>query len=121
MVCWRAQVLRLAPSRHVLAFALHHIIADGWSLGILLDDLEHAYRNALTGETPLLPPATFQYRDYVADDQRLYRPAEVNILQGNASKALKTFGWSPSVRFQGLVKEMVAADCEAFKNQSGHS
>jgi hypothetical protein len=67
----RAHVLRLAPSRHVLAFALHHIIADGWSLGILLDDLEHAYRNAIAGEAPLLPPAPFQYRDHVAREHAL--------------------------------------------------
>jgi len=60
------------------------------------------------------------YRDYVADDQRLYRPAEVNILQGDASKALRTFGWSPTVRFEGLVKEMVAVDCEAMRNQPRH-
>jgi GDPmannose 4,6-dehydratase len=51
------------------------------------------------------------YRAYVIDDQRLYRPAEVNILQGDASKAREKFGWSPHVRFEALVKEMVAADC----------
>ena len=57
------------------------------------------------------------YRDYVTDDQRLYRPAEVNILQGDASKAEQKLGWSPTVRFQALVKEMVAADCEAMRKQ----
>ena len=56
------------------------------------------------------------YKDYVADDQRLYRPAEVNILQGNASKAKEKLGWSAVVRFEELVKEMVSADCEAMRN-----
>jgi len=55
------------------------------------------------------------YREYVTDDQRLYRPAEVNILQGDASKARQRLGWSPTIRFQALVKEMVAADCEAIR------
>ncbi len=57
-------------------------------------------------------------RDYVTDDQRLYRPAEVNILQGDASKAKKTLGWTPTIRFEALVKEMVAADCEAMRNSA---
>jgi GDPmannose 4,6-dehydratase len=56
------------------------------------------------------------YRAYVTDDQRLYRPAEVNILEGDYSKAREKLGWSPTIRFQGLVKEMVAADCEAIRH-----
>jgi GDPmannose 4,6-dehydratase len=56
------------------------------------------------------------YHAYVTDDQRLYRPAEVNILQGDYSKAREKLGWSPTIRFEGLVKEMVAADCEAIRH-----
>jgi GDPmannose 4,6-dehydratase len=56
------------------------------------------------------------YRDYVTDDQRLYRPAEVNILQGDYSKAQQKLGWSPTIKFHALVKEMVAADCEAIRS-----
>jgi len=56
------------------------------------------------------------YRAYVTDDQRLYRPAEVNILQGDYSKAQQKLGWSPAIKFHALVKEMVAADCEAIRS-----
>jgi GDPmannose 4,6-dehydratase len=56
------------------------------------------------------------YHAYVTDDQRLYRPAEVNTLQGDYSKAREKLGWSPTIRFEGLVKEMVAADCEAIRH-----
>jgi len=56
------------------------------------------------------------YRAYVTDDQRLYRPAEVNILQGDYSKAREKLGWSPAIKFHALVKEMVAADCEAIRS-----
>jgi GDPmannose 4,6-dehydratase len=56
------------------------------------------------------------YRKYVTDDERLYRPSEVNILQGDSSKAREKLGWSPTIRFEGLVKEMVAADCEAMRH-----
>jgi GDPmannose 4,6-dehydratase len=58
------------------------------------------------------------YLDFVKDDQRLYRPAEVNILQGDASKAKEKLGWEPTIQFADLVKEMVAADCEAMRNPS---
>jgi GDPmannose 4,6-dehydratase len=58
------------------------------------------------------------YRQYVVEDKQLIRPAEVNILQGDAAKAQRVLGWTPTVRFQALVQEMVSADCEAAKSSS---
>ncbi len=54
------------------------------------------------------------YRDYVTNDPELFRPAEVNLLQGDASKAQARIGWKPSLNFQELVREMVEADCRAL-------
>jgi len=59
------------------------------------------------------------YRDYVVQDPRLYRPAEVNVLQGDASKAKEQLGWTNSVTFESLVKEMVDADLEYASNSTG--
>ncbi len=59
------------------------------------------------------------YHKYLVDDSRLYRPAEVNILLGDYSKAKRVLGWAPVVRFEGLVKEMVAADCAAARKAAG--
>ena len=53
-------------------------------------------------------------RDYVVVDQELHRPAEVNILLGDASKARAQLGWNHSVTFEELVREMVEADCRAL-------
>ena len=58
------------------------------------------------------------YREFVRDDPQLYRPAEVNVLQGDASKALRKLGWSPLVRFGALVREMVASDCAALRDSA---
>jgi GDPmannose 4,6-dehydratase len=55
------------------------------------------------------------YREFVIQDPQLYRPAEVNLLQGDASKAAERLGWTYSVRFSDLVKEMVDADLEYHK------
>jgi GDPmannose 4,6-dehydratase len=54
------------------------------------------------------------YRDYLVIDQELYRPSEVNILQGDASKAHKKLKWKPNISFEALVKEMVEADLKWY-------
>jgi GDPmannose 4,6-dehydratase len=46
-------------------------------------------------------------------DPRYFRPAEVDVLQGDASHACQKLGWRPTIRFPALVKMMVEADCAA--------
>ena len=55
------------------------------------------------------------YRDYVVQDQRFFRPAEVDLLVGDASKAGEVLGWEPTVSFGELMSRMVAADVERLK------
>ncbi len=50
------------------------------------------------------------YRDYVVQDPRFFRPAEVDLLVADPSKARQKLGWSPTVTFEELVKMMVDAD-----------
>jgi len=50
------------------------------------------------------------YQDYVVVDPRFYRPAEVDILLGDPSKAMSVLGWEPALGFKGLVKDMVDND-----------
>lgn len=57
--------------------------------------------------------AELDYRDYVKLDERYYRPAEVDLLIGDATKARSVLGWQPRYTFKELVKEMVEADLEA--------
>ena len=54
------------------------------------------------------------YRDYLTIDKKLYRPSEVHVLQGDASKAHKKLKWKPSISFETLVKEMVEADLKWY-------
>ena len=58
--------------------------------------------------------AGLDYREYVRTDAQLYRPAEVNLLRGDASKAKQILGWSATVPFEALVREMVEEDCRAL-------
>ncbi|MEU6990938.1 amino acid adenylation domain-containing protein [Streptomyces sp. NPDC046465] len=60
----RAELLRLAPDRHVLLLVLHHIAGDGWSLGPLAADLARAYTARVRGEVPGWSELAVQYADY---------------------------------------------------------
>ena len=61
---FRAKVYRLAPEHHVLLLTMHHIISDGWSMGILIRELGTLYRAFSRDGTPLLPELPVQYRDF---------------------------------------------------------
>jgi GDPmannose 4,6-dehydratase len=54
------------------------------------------------------------YLDYVKHDPRYDRPAEVDVLLGDASKARERLGWTPSVTFGGLVRQMVEAELQGI-------
>ena len=58
--------------------------------------------------------AGLDYRNHVVTDPTLFRPAEVNLLLGDATKARTKLGWTPSITFESLVREMVDADCRAL-------
>jgi len=55
------------------------------------------------------------YKDYVTQDPRYYRPAEVDLLVSDPSKARQILGWRQRVDFKGLVEMMVEADLRQYK------
>ena len=57
------------------------------------------------------------WQEYVETDPGLFRPAEVNTLRGDASKARRVLGWRPEVDFAGLVRMMVEADLERARKE----
>ncbi len=57
------------------------------------------------------------YKDFVVIDRCFKRPAEVDLLIGDSSKAKKKLGWTPNVNFENLVKIMVDADLELLKKE----
>jgi GDPmannose 4,6-dehydratase len=56
------------------------------------------------------------YRDYVVQDERFFRPAEVDLLVADPSRARDELGWTPRVRFPQLVEMMVEADLERYRS-----
>ncbi|WP_237380067.1 non-ribosomal peptide synthetase [Cupriavidus sp. SW-Y-13] len=61
---WRVALIRLAEDRHQLVVVMHHIVSDGTSMGIWIDELAQHYRAALTNDNNL--PAPRQYADFAA-------------------------------------------------------
>lgn len=58
------------------------------------------------------------YRDYVVQDERFKRPAEVDLLVGDASKAREVLGWQPETSFEELVQVMVESDLTLLRSQT---
>ena len=60
----RVKLWQVAPDEYVLLLAIHHIAADGWSMGILIDELSAYYRSFSTGSSTELPELPIQYADF---------------------------------------------------------
>jgi len=70
----RVHLLRVGPEDHVLLLLMHHIVSDGWSMGVIYRELSALYQHFITGggEAPagLLPELPVQYADYAIWQQR---------------------------------------------------
>lgn len=60
----RGQLLQLDAQHYVLLMTLHHLVSDGWSMGLLLKELGTLYAAFLSGRPDPLPPLPVQYADY---------------------------------------------------------
>lgn len=61
---FRPVVFRLAPDHHELVISIHHIVTDGWSVGIITRELDALYRAHATGRPAALPALPMQYADF---------------------------------------------------------
>ncbi|MBX8484721.1 non-ribosomal peptide synthetase [Pseudomonas cichorii] len=66
----RGTLIRLGETEHVLLVTLHHIISDGWSIGVLTREVAALYDALRQGHADPLPPLTLQYADYAAWQRR---------------------------------------------------
>ncbi|MGH3616056.1 MAG: amino acid adenylation domain-containing protein, partial [Pseudonocardia sp.] len=68
---WRVVVVRLDATEHVVVVAMHHIITDGWSMGVLVAEWGQCYEAAVAGQSPQLPVLAVQYVDYALWQRQL--------------------------------------------------
>jgi amino acid adenylation domain-containing protein len=62
----RVTLFRLGPERHVLLLCSHHVVSDGWSMGVFVRELTTFYEQLVSGREPELPPLPVQYSDFAA-------------------------------------------------------
>ncbi|SFW19181.1 non-ribosomal peptide synthetase [Pseudomonas sp. NFACC10-1] len=60
----RAHLFRLADDEHVLVVSMHHIVSDGWSMDVMIQEFVHCYQAYCEGREPALPELPLQYADY---------------------------------------------------------
>ena len=74
---YRVELLRRSAEDHVLVFAIHHAIADGWTLGLFIQELCIAYFQRLRGIREPLPEVTQSYTAWGAAERTVWQPAEL--------------------------------------------
>jgi len=72
----RVQLLKLADQEHVLLLTLHHIVSDGWSMNVLIDEFIRCYDAHERNEEPQLPALPIQYSDYALWQRRWLEAGE---------------------------------------------
>jgi len=105
---------REKPDDYVLATGETHSVRDFVNLAFSIVGRTIVWQGQGTEERGL-DKATGQV--LVAVDPRYYRPTEVDLLLGDATKARKELGWNPKIGFEELVREMVLSDMKLFESR----
>ncbi|HEX8897080.1 MAG TPA: condensation domain-containing protein, partial [Chthoniobacterales bacterium] len=74
---YRVEILRRGPDDQLMVFAIHHAIADGWTLGVFVQDLCAAYLQQHIGSPEPLTPLTTSYFAWGAAERAFWQPAEL--------------------------------------------
>lgn len=68
---FRVHLYRLGVAEHILLLNMHHIISDGWSLGVIIDEFAALYRDFTLGKNPSLPELEIQYPDFAVWEKKM--------------------------------------------------
>ena len=74
----RCSLLKEIDTRYVWVLVMHHIVSDGWSMGVLHKEFSELYNAALEQRTPALEPLSIQYKDYAAWHNAQLQSEEIN-------------------------------------------
>ncbi len=105
---FRVVQISRSPEDHALAFAIHHAIADGWSLGAFVQDLTSSYVMGLMGLKEPLPPLPMSYTAWDAAERACWQPAELERCAAYWRPRLAGAGrlWDPVAPPEGKVEQL---------------
>jgi GDPmannose 4,6-dehydratase len=101
------------PDDYVIATGEAHSVREFVELAFNEAGMEIGWLGSGVNEKAVLTRGPM--RTVVRIDHKYFRPTEVNLLRGDATKAMTALGWRPKTGFRALVKEMVSADLKAIK------
>ncbi|HEU4882537.1 MAG TPA: condensation domain-containing protein, partial [Longimicrobium sp.] len=90
----RGRLVRMAADEHVLLLTMHHIVSDGWSVGVLHRELGALYAAFARGDADPLPPLAMQYADYAAWHRRA---VEGDVLEAQGAYWTETLAGAPEL------------------------
>jgi amino acid adenylation domain-containing protein len=83
------KLFRVREQEHVLVLTMHHIVSDGWSMDVMLDELSIAYAARIQGRVPDLEPLLIRYADYACWQQQRLQGGVLDELQSYWQERLK--------------------------------
>jgi hypothetical protein len=124
---YRVVDLRRAADDHVLVFAIHHAVADGWSLGVFVQELFAAYIQALAGVNEPLPSVPLAYTAWGATERTFWQPAAIEQRTGYWKSNLKSVSrmWDapippgPARRWLSRIPATVADEARELARRIG--
>ncbi|WP_258005901.1 non-ribosomal peptide synthetase, partial [Cylindrospermopsis raciborskii] len=93
----RAQLFKIESKQHILSINLHHIIADAWSVGIILEEIAMLYQAEISKTPMALPELKFQYTDYALWQKGNFQNS--NILEKSLTYWEKQLAQLPTLQF----------------------
>ncbi|MBX3301079.1 MAG: amino acid adenylation domain-containing protein [Nitrospira sp.] len=91
----RITLLKVRDQEHVLLITMHHIISDGWSLGVLMREFAAYYVGSVGDDSVIVPPLAIQYADYAHWQRRWYSGEALNRALDYWKAKLE--GWKPTL------------------------
>ncbi|MGV7960807.1 amino acid adenylation domain-containing protein [Photorhabdus tasmaniensis] len=121
----RASLIRLTDDEHQFLLTQHHIVSDGWSVGVLMSELSALYTAFLAGQSDPLPPLAIQYPDYAAWQRQWLSAERVQVqsdywrtMLADAPVLLDLPTDRPRPPRQSFAGNMVPIDLDAELTQS---
>jgi hypothetical protein len=109
----RAALIRIEDDDHILVVAMHHIVADGWSMSILIRELVEAYSSFVRGESPRPAPLPVQYADYAVWQRRFLAGERLQRLLAYWTSKLR--GRLPTLLLPGAWDTVAVGDAGAIE------